>query len=360
MNFYVSCSPLWIEIMNYSDISIQRLKNQQIVQSCFSSSKQLVEWMGAIQAQDLPMALLAIALRTKNSSVKSIEKTFNDGEIIRTHLMRPTWHIVSKDDIYWMLDLTAHSIKRMIGGRHNQLELSKEILSKANRLLEKNLQGSELTREKIAKIFSENNIRTDENRLSHFLMNAELEQLICSNSLKGRWQTYALLEEKVPDKKRLSREESILKLTERFFFSHAPATIADFAWWSFLPVKDIRWALEDLKSKFDSEKIEEETYYFPPETKENKTQKSSIHLLPAYDEFLISYKTKHISIANLHQRKAASVNGIFFPIIVENGQIIGTWKKVTSKKNMEIETTFFNENEIDLNNETQELLKLFI
>lgn len=337
--------------MNLSEISNHRLHSQQLVTTNYSSPKQLVEWMGAIQAQDLPMALLAIALRTENANIKTIEKALNDGEIIRTHLMRPTWHIVSKDDIYWMLDLTAPALKRMSATRNKQLELTDEMFKKASRLLEKNMQGKEFSREEITRIFNENNLRTDENRLSHFLMNAEFDKLICSGSLKGRLQTYALLEEKVPVKKTLSREESVLKLTELYFKSHAPATIKDFAWWSFLPLKEIRWALNELKNIFQSEQIETETYYFPTDFPDIKLPKSSVYLLPAYDEFLVSYQSKHVSIEDLHIRKAVSINGIFRPVIVANGQIIGMWKKATAKKNIEIEKEFFNSQEVNIENE---------
>ena len=342
--------------MNYSDISKYHLLSQQIVETDYSSPQKLVEWMGAIQAQDLPMSLLAIALRTQNATVKIVEKALNDGEIIRTHLMRPTWHIVSKNDIYWMLDLTAEPLKRIIGRRYKEMDFNDELMRKANKLLEKNLQGGELSRAEIYKIFAENNIRTDENRLSHFLMNAELNQLVCSGSVTGRLQTFCLLEEKVPEKKRFSREESILKLPETYFRSHAPATIEDFAWWSFLSKKDIRWALEELKNKFDSKKIGEETYYFSPEIFENKLPKSSVYLLPAFDEFLVSYQSKHVSIENLHQRKAVSANGLFYPIIVQNGQIIGTWRKSSVKKNIEIETKFF-DGEINLESQINQLKK---
>ena len=342
--------------MNSSEISKYRLISQQIAETNFSSPLQLSEWMGAIQAQDLPMSLLAIALRTKNTTIKTIEKALNEGEIIRTHLMRPTWHIVSKNDIYWMLDLTAPALKRTIGRRYKEMDFNNELMQKANGLLEKNMQGKELTRQEIGKIFAENNIRTDENRLSHFLMNAEFDQLVCSGSLKGRLQTYVLLEEKVPEKKRFSREESILKLTETYFKSHSPATIADFAWWSFLPLKEIRWALNELKNIFQSEQIGEETYYFPSEISEIKLKKSAVHLLPAFDEFLVSYQSKHVAVPDENLRKAVSVNGMFAPIIVQNGQIIGTWKKLSAKKSTEIEPAFFGE-KLNLDREINHLKK---
>ncbi|MFV0470782.1 MAG: winged helix DNA-binding domain-containing protein [Paludibacteraceae bacterium] len=346
--------------MNLRDIAIHRLHAQQLTKPHCSSPLQVVEWMGAVQAQDLPMALLAIVLRSEGGSVKSTEKAFDSNDIVRTHLMRPTWHIVSREDIYWMLDLTSSPIRRIIKRRHSELEMDSKLLYKANILLEKELQGKEFSRKEIVEVFKENNIKTDENRLSHFLMYAEMEQLICSGSLAGRLQTYALLEEKVPEKKRLSREDSILKLTQRYFNSHAPATIADFAWWSGLTLKEIRWALHELRHRFDSLNIGEETYYFPFEIKERELQRSSIHLLPAYDEFLVSYKSKHVCINNVHHRKAVSVNGIFTPIIVQDGQIVGTWKKKAVKKSVEIETNWFENRTINVNNQINHLKKILL
>lgn len=344
--------------MNFSDISIIRLYSQHINNAEYIHPDDILKWMGAMQAQDLPMALLAIVLRTKINSVKLVEKAFNDGEIIRTHLMRPTWHIVSKKNIYWMLDLTVPALKRLSTGRNKQLELTDDIFNKSFRLLEKNLQGKELDRAEITKLLNNNGIKTDENRLSHMLAFAEFEQIVCNGSMKGRLQTYALLEEKVPEKIRFSREESILKLTETYFQSHAPATIADFAWWSGMNLKDIRWALDELKNKFENTKIEDEIYYFPSGLFEKKFEKPSICLLPAYDEFLVSYQSKQVSIPNPNLRKAVSVNGIFHPIIVENGQVIGTWKKISTKKNFEIETHFFKEKGLTLTNEINKLKQI--
>ena len=344
--------------MNREQISNIRLQNQQLVKSNFEKPDELVEWMGAVQAQDLPMSLLAIAVRTKNETVKSVENAFNEGKLIRTHLMRPTWHIVSHRDIYWMLDLTTVQIKRTIGGRHNELELSKEILSKANRLLEKHLESTTLSRDEIKAIFHENKLRTDENRLSHLLFNAEMEQIICNGEVKGHLQTYSLLEEKVPNKIKLPREEALMKLGRSFFKSHGPATTADFVWWSGLPMKDIRWVIEELKSEMEMIKYEDTEFYFFGNPEIKPSLKSGILLLPSYDEFLISYQSKHISINLEHRTKAATMNGIFKPIIVQNGEIIGTWKTSGTKKGISFEPQFFDNVKVDLDKEISKLLDI--
>lgn len=345
--------------MNREQISNTRLQNQQVVKSNFDKSEEIVEWMGAIQAQDLPMSLLAITVRTKNATVKNVENALNEGKLIRTHLMRPTWHIVSHRDIYWMLDLTTVQIKRTVGGRHNELELSTEILNKANRLLEKYLTETELSRDAIKAIFLENNIRTDENRLLHLLFNAEMEQIICSGKVAGRLQTYALLAEKVPVKITLLRDEALLKLGRTFFKSHGPATTADFVWWSGLPMKDIRWIMVELKGEMQQIQFAENEFYFYEVSNKKTTKKSEILLLPSYDEFLISYQSKEISINLAHRTKAATMNGIFKPIIVQNGEIIGTWKSTKTKNGISIEPQFFDNFPVSLEKESAKLLDFF-
>lgn len=343
--------------MNRELISNLRLQNQQLIFSNFDQADKLVEWMGAVQAQDLQMSLLGITLRMNQPMQNEVENALNNGKILRTHVMRPTWHLVSRDDIYWMLELTTPVLIRLSDTRNRQLELTNEILSKSYCILEKELESKELSREKIAKMFQEQNIRTNENRLSHILCMAEYKKLITSGTVKGNKQNYALFDDRVPIKKALTREESILKLTERYFQSHGPATIADFAWWSFLPLKEIRWALKELKDKFTQEKVGDEIYYFTHKFIKKKPIRNSIHLLPAFDEFLISYKSKHVYIADHHLLKVISTNGIFHPIIIKNGEIIGLWKYGLSK-NKGIEISLFAENgkEINLPSEKTEFI----
>jgi hypothetical protein len=96
--------------MTLKDIAIVRLINQQIAISNFNSAKDLIAWMGAMQAQDFPMAKWAVGLRMPVSTQQLIEMAFDKGEIFRTHLLRPTWHFVSAEDLYWMIQLSAPQI----------------------------------------------------------------------------------------------------------------------------------------------------------------------------------------------------------------------------------------------------------
>ncbi len=346
--------------LNLAIISNNRLINQKIVKTEFGSAKEVVAWMGAIQAQDYLMAKWAVGTRLLNSKDYVIENALNKGEIIRTHILRPTWHFVSSDDIYWMLELTAPQIKSSLRSRHKQLELTDVIHSKSKQIIEKALtKEMNLTREELSKEFHKAKIVTDNNRLSHLLLYAELDKIICSGPMKGKKQTYALLEDRVPLKKVSTRDESLAELARRYFASHGPATILDFAWWSGLSVKDARQALEFIKYKCVSEKFDSEEYWFTDSLGYTTFKKTDIHLLPAYDEFLISYKDRRASMMFTENKKVISNNGIFRPVIVMNGQVSGLWKCVRKNESVIIEIIFFQPQNTSIKKITEEVARTF-
>jgi len=324
------------------EISNKRLNSQKIAGTTFNTAAEIVGWMGAIQAQDYSMAKWAIGVRLLSHSEERIAASFKKGEIIRIHLMRPTWHFVSPADIYWMLELTAQHIKSSLKSRHKELEFTGAIIGKSKDVLVKALLTRKfLTREELANEFSKANIRTDDNRLSHLMLWAELEGLVCSGKMKGGKQTYALLQERVPVRKSLTRDESLSELAKRYFTSHGPATLKDFAWWSGLPVADARRALDFIKPDFFSEIIGPEQYWFADSSSDFNHKTKSVHLLPAYDEFLISYKDRSASLLRGDNKKSVSNNGIFYPIIVVNGIVTGFWKRSTRGNKINIEVNFF-------------------
>jgi hypothetical protein len=328
--------------MNIKDIPFYRLINQQIAGHKFSKPVEIVSWMGAMQAQDFNMAKWAIGVRLPGTSEKIIEDAVDKGEIIRTHLQRPTWHIVTREDVRWMIELTVPHIKSSLNSRHNFLGFTQSIIKKSFQIIEKALAGgNHLTREELMAELKKAKIDVTENRSSHIMLMAELEKLVCSGASKGKKQTYALFDERVPKSKSIKREDALAKLAERYFTSHGPATIKDFVWWSGLPVGEARKAIELIRSKFISEKIDEKEYWFIDSIKIPNKVKSSVYLLPAYDEFTISYTDRSAVLNPKVINKAISNNGIFRPIIVVNGQVVGLWKTVKTKDKISIETEFF-------------------
>ena len=328
--------------MNLTDIAKMRLMSQQIAETKFKTAKDIVNWMGAMQAQDYIMAKWAVGVRLPNSTDQVIESAINNGEIIRTHLLRPTWHFVSADDIYWMLELTAPQIKASLKSRHKELGLSETIFAKSNTIIEKALRGGKhLIREELVNELRKAKIATNDNRASHLMLRAELDRIVCSGATKGGKQTYALLEERVPKIKSLAKEEALAKLARKYFASHGPATLQDFVWWSGLSVRDAKHALDMVKSDLSSEIIDSQTYWFTSFFSIPKTDKKAVYLLPSFDEFIISYKDRSALLPFENQNKTVSNNGIFRPLIVVNGQVMGIWKRTIKKDKAIVEAKLF-------------------
>jgi hypothetical protein len=318
--------------MTVKEISNTRLCSQKVASQEFNTPKDIVRWMGAMQAQDYSMAKWAIGVRLAEPVEAKVEAAFDRGDILRTHLLRPTWHFVSADDIYWILDLSAPKIKSTLKLRHKRLELDESVITKTRAIIEKSLlKESSLTREQFANEFKSANIRTDGNRLSHILFGAEMDGIVCSGPLKERKLTYSLLNVRVPVKRNLTRDEALAELGKRYFNSRCPATLEDFLWWSNLSVSEGKKALDYIKSDFFAEIINNRKYWFPISFSDVTLKKDSVHLLPAYDEFLISYRDRSASLSSYSNKKIVSDNGIFYPTIIVNGQVAGLWKRTFQK-----------------------------
>jgi Winged helix DNA-binding domain len=326
------------------NIAHARLLNQRIASTNLQTPKDVVAHMGAMQAQDYPMAKWAVGLRLPDSTDKMIEQALDSGEIVRTHVLRPTWHFVAAEDARWLLKLTAPHIRTSMGTWLKKLELDSITLNKTNALIEKALSGGRhLTRSELMKILEKSGIETNPGRATLLMFNAELEAIVCNGAVREKQQTYALMDEKVPKGLIFTREEAIIELAKRYFTSHAPATLADFQWWSGLPMGDARKGIEGLKNDFISEKINHQTYFFKAQNEGFKAIQS-IDFLPAFDEFTVSYKDRSDVIAPHFKEIAMTNNGIFKPIIVENGQVTGIWKRTIKKDLVVIETQFFEGN----------------
>lgn len=328
--------------MNLKDIASLRLHHQQLEGTSFKKPRELVKWMGAMQAQDYSMSKWAIGTRIPGSTDEAIEKEINEGEIIRTHVLRPTWHLVSPDDMHWMLELTAPHIKAIAKSRDKELELTEKLYTKCNALLEKILAGhNHLTRDELMIELSRHKIVADGIRAAHLMIRAELEGIVCSGKLNGKNHTYALLDERVKKPKKISREEALAKLASIYFSSHAPATLKDFSWWSGLSLTDSKQALEGIKNKLGNEKMGDESYWLPNTHKVTPSKTPSAHFLPAFDEFIIGYKDRTAALALEHQPTAVTSNGIFRPVLLVNGEGVGIWNRTVKKDTVQLEATFF-------------------
>jgi len=297
----------------------------------------VVRWMGAVQAQEYTDTKWALALRMRQATDATIERAFASGAILRTHVLRPTWHFVTPADIRWMLSLTGPRVNAAMATYNRRLELDAAVFRKSQRLIAEALRGgAQLTRQEIKAVLKRGGIQPDgAQRLAHIVMQAELDGLICSGARRDKQFTYALLDERAPAVPVLSRDQALAELTRRYFTSHGPAQLQDFAWWSGLTVTDARAGLEMVASTLTRETVDGRTYWLSSSTPTMRSPSHVAALLPLYDEYLIAYKDRSAALNPARWNPSVARDSFMAPIVVE-GKVIGGWKRAVKNKRLEI------------------------
>src|SRR4051812_37536317 len=271
----------------------KRLDSQGLSRIRFRSAPEVVRWFVAVQSQDFGGAKWGVGQRLPGVTDAAIEQAFDAGAILRTHVMRPTWHFVAPEDLRWLLALTAPRVHRANGFNYRRYEIDAPTVRRSRNAIERALAtGGFLTREEIGGALRRAKIAFDGIRLAHLMMDAELEGIICSGPRRGKQFTYALTEQRVPNGRRLTREESLVELTRRYFSSHGPATARDFAWWSGLSLRDASTGLAALQGSIGQQSLDGCTYWFVPSRTASRHQGPLVHLLPNFDEATVAYKDR--------------------------------------------------------------------
>ncbi|MBZ0316492.1 MAG: winged helix DNA-binding domain-containing protein [Anaerolineae bacterium] len=327
------------------DVAQQRLVNQHLVGTPLSTPEEVVQWLGAVQAQEYAHAKWALSLRMEPTTEPVIEQAFKEGRILRTHVMRPTWHFVTPEDIRWLLELTAPRVHAVNAYMYRKTELDDAIFGRSNEVIAEALQGSNYrTRTELAAELTQAGIVGAEGmRLTYLMMRAELDGLICSGPRRGKQFTYALIEERAPNAKTMPRDEALAELTRRFFTSHGPATIDDFAWWSGLTKADVKAGLELNRWQLVQEMIGERIFWLAAVSPSSVTSDPlTAHMLPIYDEYTIAYKNHDDIIDPPAAEKMKEVDLVVFTSTIEiGGQIVGVWKRTLEKDSVIVETKLF-------------------
>ena len=307
-------------------IVYERLHNQKLSSPGCKTAVDVVRWLGAVQAQDFAAAKWALALRMRSATDRAIEDAFNQGQILRTHLMRPTWHFVAPEDIRWLLELTAPRVNAKAGPYFRKYELDTAVFKQTNKILTKALQGGKhRTRAELRAALNKSGVAADDLiRLTHIMLRAELDGIVCSGPRVGKQFTYALIDERVAATKGVTREEALAKLTQRYFTSHGPATLADFVWWSGLTATDAKRGVELIDRALRQEVIGDKTYLLTRATPSAKSPIHPSHLLPAYDEYNVAYKHREAGLG---------------PTVIVDGKAVGTWKPTIDKRSVTITVT---------------------
>jgi hypothetical protein len=321
-------------------ISTRRLRNQRILRTGLGRAAEVVDWLGAVQAQEYEAATWALALRMNGKPVRrDLEDAFEAGRLLRTHVMRPTWHFVTPDSIRWLLELTGPRVQRRMAVYDRQLELDPPTMTRAVKIFERALRDRQfLTRTELGERLRRSGIDATGMRLAHLAMYAEQEGIICSGPRRGRQFTYGLIAERAPDARRMERDESLAELARRYLRSHGPATIREVVWWCGLSTADAKRGFEACRAA--SEPVNGLIYWSVESRTPGSSREATAHLLPIYDEYLVAYRDR---VAVPHGPSGIeSTPGqrvVFQHAVVIDGHVAGTWRTFRGARELTVTVT---------------------
>lgn len=319
--------------MNARELLRQRLTHLQIAAPARDVSH-VVSTLGALQAQDYAGALWAIGLRMRAGTLLDVQHAVTERSIVRTWPMRGTLHIVAAADVYWLLELLAPRVVAANAKRHRDLELDAATFIKVEKVLTKALRGGkQCTREQLKVVLARAKLPMEGQRLYHCLWFLAQHKVLCCGAPSGKQGTYTLLSEWVPEPKRTrSREDALVELARRYFSGHGPATQQDLMRWAGITVVESKLAIAGASAQLSQEKVAGVAYWFSASAPQLTAASRGMFLLPGFDEYMLGYKDRSPFVAAVHASKVVpGGNGVFKATVVDDGQVIGTWKATSTR-----------------------------
>ena len=316
-----------------NSIARLRLEHQHLAAPALGGPVEVVRALGAVQSQDYAGAKWAIAQRIRRPTDAAIELAFTEGAILRTHVLRPTWHFVLPEDARWMLELTAPRVHGAMAYYHRRHGLDAKLFRRSQAVLERTLQGGrQLTRAELSAALRHTGLDVTNERMGHLLMQAELDRVIISGARRGKQFTYALFDERVPTAPPRDRDAALEDLTRRYFATRGPATVQDFAWWSGLTVADAKRSVEIAAAFLARDTHAGNTYWQSRSRRASRRLTHVAHLLPNYDEFFVGFKDRAAFAERLwHVSPKRRVDALMGHIICVDGQVVGGWRRTVGK-----------------------------
>jgi hypothetical protein len=328
------------------EIARRRLRNSRLTGTGFTTPEEAVGWHVAMQAQDYGPAKWSIGQRSKGLTDRDLDEALAAGSIVRTHVLRPTWHFVARDDLRWLMALSGPRVQQGNAGRYRELGLDARIRARVEKVIVSALDGgNRLTRKELAAVLDDAGIDRSGQRMPYFLSHCELEAVIGSGGLSGKQQTYALLDERVPAGGRFDRDEALVELVRRYITSHGPATVKDMSWWSGLTMADLRKGLELLGDEVRSETVGGMLLWSLASEDAAPPSVRGAHLLQTYDELVVGF-TESRFFGNPGGEKARAAWGDrTFPsgLLLLNGLIGGHWRRTIERQSIRVEVHLYEE-----------------
>lgn len=339
--------------MNRNDAAAMRLANQGLAHCHFRNPEDVVGWMGMVQAQDYSQFRWAVGMRTEKPKIDAVRDAFSSGKILRLHLLRCTIQAVTPQDLAWMGALCREKNLRTIQSLPGckQIEFSDQYYNEGTEALKEILAGGKsLCKAEISEELARLNFAADTTHIRQLLLRGEIEGLLCSGEMKGKDCTWALASERTkgfPQHVPASQSEALGLLARKYFRSHSPASFEDFCWWTGLNVAQNRKAVEQIAAELEEVQVEDQEMFIYNGSPDicgctiHTAQEKDVILLPPYDEYLIGYKSRWVSLDKRHEGKAHNSFGIFKPVILHEGRVVGNWRASIGQGARKVETEIF-------------------
>ena len=304
----------------------------------------VVRHLLAVQGQEFGAACWAVAQRCDQSPTRAdLRQLCDDGVLLRTHLLRPTWHLVLPEDIGWLLDLTGPRVLASMTSVYRKAGLDAATLDRATDLIASAIsdRGGTLSKKDLDTALLTGGVELGGLRPTFFLLFAELTGVICSGPRMGKVHGYALFAERAPQTRRLSREDAVTELVRRYFTSHGPATIHDLRWWSSLTIADIRTGIEGAGDALVALDHDGRTFYAAAERfRAVPDADRAIRLLPVYDEYVVAYTgSRWLLPPAVPTRSDGFDPGLASNVVVRDAAVIGEWRTVERAGEVVVEIT---------------------
>jgi DNA glycosylase AlkZ-like len=274
------------------DLARWRLRTQHLVEPHLATAAGVVGALLAVQAENMAQSAWAVAARTAAPDPADLAGLLDDGKVVRTHVLRPTWHFVAADDIAWLLELTGPRVRRTTQQHLRAVHgMDDRTINDASTAVLEALESPNLSRADLAGVLADAGHEIASQTLMILLADLELQALVCGGrpSDDGT-HTYASFADRIPSPRRLDRSEALAELALRYFTGHGPATEHDLSYWATLPLGDVRAGLAQVSDRLESFEHDGRTFWHAPADRPAAAGTPPGHLLQILDETYRGYQ----------------------------------------------------------------------
>jgi hypothetical protein len=311
----------------------RRIATQRLAADKLPDATEVVRLLTAVQAQDFGHALWSLGLRTAGLDAAAVRAEFDAGRFLRTHVLRPTWHLVAAEDLRWILAVTAPRVQQLNWTQYRRLGLDQAMLDRGVSVIADALAArGPLTRPEIATHLAADGLPSQGQHLAYLVMNAELEAVICSGAIRGAQQTYALFESRTP--RAADRPGDAAELLRRYVHGHGPTSIRDFTRWSSLTLKLAGEALGQVAEGLASVQVAGTELWYDPAAP-GAASASGALLVPLYDELTLSYPAVNFPVADRHPQD--SPFEVWLGSVILDETNVGLWRRTVRGPTVAVE-----------------------